>query len=174
MTRPNRIVPAPGARSLAIALLFACLLLSNCQPGGGNANDNRANANTNANVNANANTNTNTQANTNAAGANVENAGTPEVTNRGGPSPSPTPVNKGTFSGKFCNEQSLGRFPTNAFKSVRSTDTTCVTVRTQSGTGGSTVVFFHCRNSRANCTADLIVRYDDGRPNESYTINCTP
>jgi hypothetical protein len=140
-------------RFLSVApLLLVCLLLSNCPFGGGNVN----NANTNANAN-----------------VPVANSNTPEVQNRAPtPTPSPTPV--GTFEGKFCNEQSLGRFPTNAFRSARSSDTSCVTVRTQSGTGGSTVVFFHCRNNSANCTADITVKYDDGRPDEGYRINCTP
>ena len=152
MHRPRRIVPAQGVRFLSVApLLLVCLLLSNCPFGGGNANNANANAN-NANANANANA--------------------PGNQNQPTPSPSPTPVK--IAEGKFCNEQSLGRFPTNAFRSARSSDNSCVTVRTQSGTGGSTVVFFHCRNNTANCTADITVKYDDGRADEIYRINCTP
>lgn len=152
MNHPSRIVPTEGGRLLSVtALLFVCLLLSNCPPSGGNANNANANANTNANV---------------------ENRNAPVENRAPTPTPSPTPV--GTFEGKFCNEQSLGRFPTNAFRNVRSSDTSCVTVRTQSGTGGSTVVFFHCRNNSANCTADITVKYTDGRPDEVYRINCTP
>ena len=153
MHRPSRIVSAQGGRFLSIVPpLLVCLLLSNCPPGGSNVN----NANTNANAN-----------------GPVANANEPGAQNRQPtPGPSPTPVN--TFEGKFCNEKSLGRFPTNAFKSARSSDNSCVTVRTQSGTGGSTVVFFHCRNKEANCTADITVKYDDGRADEVYRINCTP
>jgi hypothetical protein len=150
VNHPSRIVPTEGGRLLSVtALLFVCLLLSNCPPSGGNANN--ANANTNANV---------------------ENRNAPVENRAPTPTPSPTPVNKGTFTGKLCNPQSLGRFPTNAFRRADSSDPTCVTVATRSGTGGSTVVSFHCR--KANCAADVIVKYDDGRPDEAYTINCTP
>jgi hypothetical protein len=141
------LLVVPCGRALPFILLFACLLLSNCQPGDGNAN--RSNAN-----------------------SNVENRNVPVENRAPTPTPSPTPVNKGSFDGKFCNPQSLGRFPTNAFKRADSADSTCVTVATASGTGGSTVVTFHCR--KPNCKADIIVKYDDGRPDEAYTINCAP
>jgi hypothetical protein len=145
-------------RLLFVTLLFACLLLANCQPGGDNVN-----------------TNTNAKADGNAV-AKVENRPTPEVRDEQSRAPSPTP-SPTPIAGKFCNETSLGRFLPSEFKRARSSDDTCLTVRANmSGTGGGVPVWFHCRNDKANCTATVTVTYEpaSGKQPDVYTINCTP
>ena len=145
MNHPNRF--------LFVALLFACLLLASCQPGGDNAN-------------ANANSNT----------ANVENRATPEVRNEQSRAPSPTP-SPTPIEAKFCNDTSLGRVLPSEIRSARSSDTSCLKVRPLgSGTGGGVPVIFHCENDKADCTATVTVTYDpnSGKRPEVYTINCKP
>jgi hypothetical protein len=114
MNYSNRKPSFQGRRFLSIAaLLFACLLFSNC-PGGGN--DNNANTNGNAaNANA-ANTSANANANTNATSANVNaNANT----------------SAGAKVGVFCKEQTLKDYSSRNFKREDAAPTSCVTARHQ-------------------------------------------
>jgi hypothetical protein len=152
MHHPSRVLP--------FFLLFACVLLLNCQPSGDNANTNA---------------NTNHAANGNAV-ANVEQRSTPEVRDEQSRAPSPTP-SPTPIDAKFCNETSLGRFLPSEIKSATSSDTSCLKVRPLvSGTGGGVPVVFHCENDKANCTAKVTVTYEPaaGKRPDVYTINCTP
>ena len=140
MYHPSHVFP--------FVLLFASLLLSNCQPSGDNAN-------TNANTNANA-VNVNTPTNT----ADVERA------------PRPTPVTKPARTGEFCKVTVLENFTPDKFKRVDSSDTSCVTVTSGSAAGQRVAVSYHC--IKKGCTANVTVSFDDGSPSEVYPITCAP
>lgn len=79
---------------------------------------------------------------------------------------------KKTTDGVYCHEELLDEYPSDRFVRADSANTSCATVRSETGRQGWIRVLFHCRDKNKACSTTITIKLSDETIKK--TVNCKP
>ena len=90
------------------------------------------------------------------------------------PTPTPAPTPTDTISGEFCKEKVYKNYRADQFERVDSSDSKRLKVRSETGSGGGIVVYYHCVDATSKThSTTFTVKKSDGTK-DIIQVDCTP
>jgi hypothetical protein len=90
------------------------------------------------------------------------------------PTATPTPAPTDTVTGEFCKEKVYKNYRADQFERVDSSDSKRLKVRSETGSGGGIVVYFHCVDATSKThSTTFTVKKSDGTK-DIIQVDCTP
>ena len=90
------------------------------------------------------------------------------------PTATPAPTPSDTVSGEYCKEKVYKNYGAYQFERVDSSDSKRLKVRSETGSGGGIVVYFHCVDATSKThSTNFTVKKSDGTK-DIIQVDCTP